>query len=378
METLAPSHQEEAGVVNRLVWQNLLHRPIRTLLGIIAVGVEITLILTVVGLSQGMLEDSARRTRGVGADIIVRPSTTQAAMSFSSADLNEKLVGAFAAMPQAQMATGITVYWLQNVFQNVTGIDLAGFSRMSGGLVYLSGGPFERPYDAIIDDIWARQNNLKVGDSYQIWNRKFRVVGIVEPGKLSRIFIPITTMQDLMGWNGKLSQIYLKLRDPGHTADVVAQLKQQFPGYQIFAMSDFTALFSINNIEGLSKFIKVIIGLAVTIGFLVVMLSMYTAILERTREIGILKSLGASQSYIVSIVIRETLLLALLGIGAGIGLSFGAKALIENRFPILIVSLHPDWWLWAGLIAIGGALLGALYPAARAARQDPIAALAYE
>ncbi|HYM10912.1 MAG TPA: FtsX-like permease family protein [Bryobacterales bacterium] len=365
-------------MVNRLVWQNLLHRPVRTLLSIVAVGVEITLILTVVGLSHGMLEDSARRTRGVGADIVVRPSTTQAAMAFSSADLNEKLVDAFAAMPPVEMSTGTTVYTLQNVFQTVTGIDMPSFSRMCGGFRYLSGGPFQQPYDAIIDDIWARQQNLSAGQYTQIWNRRFRVVGVVEPGKLSRIFIPLTTMQDLMGWNGKLSQIYLKLHDPNQTADVAAQLKKQFPGYQIYAMSDFTALFSINNIEGLSKFITVIIGLAVIIGFLVVMLSMYTAILERTREIGILKSLGASQGYIVSIVIRETFLLALIGIGAGIGFSFGAKAIIENRFPILIVSLHPDWWLWAGLIAVGGALLGALYPAARAARQDPIAALAYE
>jgi putative ABC transport system permease protein len=143
-------------------------------------------------------------------------------------------------------------------------------------------------------------------------------------------------------------------------------------------MTDFTALFSIDNYEGVKPFIRVIIGLAVTIGFIVVMLSMYTAILERTREIGILKSLGASQLYIVSIVIRETFLLAALGIGVGILLSFGAKGLIERHFPILVVSLHREWWLWAGLIAVGGAMLGSLYPATRAARQDPIAALAYE
>ncbi len=154
--------------------------------------------------------------------------------------------------------------------------------------------------------------------------------------------------------------------------------KAALPGYIIYSMAEFTSLFSINNIAGLSTFIRVIIGLAVTIGFLVVMLSMYTAILERTREIGILKSLGASQLYIVGIVIRETVLLALLGIGAGIVFSFGAQGIIQNRFPILVVSLHQDWWLYAGLIAVGGAMLGALYPAVRAARQDPIAALAYE
>ena len=366
-------------MVNRLVAQNLLHRPIRTLLSVIAVGVEVTLILTVVGLSHGMLEESARRARGVGADIIIRPSTTQAALAFSSADLSEKLVAKLASFPGVDMVTGTTVYMLSSSLQTVTGVDLASFAQMSGGLTYLAGGPFEQPYDAIIDEVWARQNKLSVGQYTEIWpSRRFRVVGIVESGKLSRIFIPLATMQDLMGWTGKLSQIYLKLHNPDDTPAMVAELKQTFRGHTIFSMTEFTSLFSITNIKGLSEFIRVIIGLAVTIGFLVVMLSMYTAILERTREIGILKSLGASQPYIVGIVIRETFVLAVMGIGAGILFSFGAKALIQQNFPILMVSLHRDWWLWAGLIAVVGATLGALYPAIRAARQDPIAALAYE
>jgi len=365
-------------VINRLILENLLHRPVRTLLSILAVAVEITMILTVVGLSQGILEDSARRTRGVGADILVRPSTSQAAMGLSSAELNEKLVDLFDSMPRVRMATGTTVHMLSSNMQTITGVDLDGFSRMSGGLRYLAGGPFEQPFDAVIDEVWARHNKLSVGQATQIWNRDFRVTGIVEPGKLSRVFIPRETMQELLGWRGKLSQIYLKLHNPDDTAEVIEELKRRLPGYNIFSMAEFTSLFSIGNYPGISAFIRVIIGLAVTIGFLVVMLSMYTAILERTREIGILKSLGASPLYIVGLVLRESVLLTLLGIGAGIASSYGVKGIIEEYWPILIVSLHRDWWFWGGLIAVGGAMLGALYPAVRAARQDPIAALAYE
>jgi len=366
-------------VVNRLVWQNVLHRPVRTLLSVVAVGVEITLILTVVGLSKGMLEESARRTRGVGAHILIRPSTAQAAMGMSSADLSEKLVGYFASLPEVDKVAGTTVQTqLTASLRTITGVDLESFSRMSGGLKYLSGGPFEQPFDAVVDEVYARQNKLRVGQPLELWNRTFRVTGIVEPGKLSRVFVPIATMQDLMGWKGKLSQIYLQLRRPAETDGVVADLQRRHPGLNIYSVEEFTSLISLNNLDSLKIFIRVVVGLAVVIGFLVVMLSMYTAILERTREIGILKSLGASQLYIVGIVIRETLLLALLGIGLGILLSFGVKAAIERTFPILVVSLDREWWGWAGLIAVGGALLGALYPAARAARQDPIAALAYE
>src|SRR5437867_8765277 len=192
------------------------------------------------------------------------------------------------------MATATTLQLMTSSLQTITGVDMEKLSRMSGGLKYLAGGPFQQPYDAVIDEVWAKQNNLSVGQQMQLWNRNFRIVGIVEPGKLSRIFIPIQTMQDLMGWKGKLSQIYIKLRNPDDTPAVIAELRQKLPDYNTYTMEEFTSLFSINNIAGLNTFIRVIIGLAVVIGFLVVMLSMYTAILERTREIGILKSLGAS------------------------------------------------------------------------------------
>jgi putative ABC transport system permease protein len=116
----------------------------------------------------------------------------------------------------------------------------------------------------------------------------------------------------------------------------------------------------------------------VIIGFIVVLLSMYTAILERTREIGILKSLGASGGYIMSIVIRETLAICAGGILLGFVLSFLGKAIVEARFPLITIILYPDWMLWGALLAIVGSTLGAFYPATRAARQDPIEALSYE
>jgi putative ABC transport system permease protein len=106
---------------------------------------------------------------------------------------------------------------------------------------------------------------------------------------------------------------------------------------------------------------------------------MYTAVLERTREIGILKALGAQPATIVGILVREALVLALAGCIAGILLSFGAKALIMSLVPasLQVVSV-PDWWPKAAGIAIVGALLGAIYPGLKAARQDAIEALAYD
>ena len=114
------------------------------------------------------------------------------------------------------------------------------------------------------------------------------------------------------------------------------------------------------------------------IGFLVIFLSMYTTIIERTRDIGILKSLGASKGYIVKALLSETALICAVGIVAGIGLSYATRGFFVRAFPTLNILLTLEWMLKAALIAIVGGLLGASYPAWLASRKDPIEALAYE
>jgi putative ABC transport system permease protein len=128
----------------------------------------------------------------------------------------------------------------------------------------------------------------------------------------------------------------------------------------------------------LRTFINVVIGISVTIGFIVIFQAMYTAVMERTREIGILKSMGASKFYIVNVILRETVLLAIAGIIVGILISLVARSGIHQRLPTLPVVVTGGWILRATIIAIVGAILGALYPAFKAAQKDPIDALAYE
>jgi putative ABC transport system permease protein len=101
-------------------------------------------------------------------------------------------------------------------------------------------------------------------------------------------------------------------------------------------------------------------------------------VLERTREIGILKSMGASKLAIVSVVLRETAVLAVVGVLAGVVLSFAVKAFLAQRFPTLYLDMSADWIAKGAVIAFVGSVCGALYPAWMAARKDPIDALAYE
>src|SRR5436305_2785821 len=126
---------------------------------------------------------------------------------------------------------------------------------------------------------------------------------------------------------------------------------------------DFIGQFSISNIPLLQSFITVMTVLAVVVGFLVVFLSMYTAVVERTREIGILKALGVKPRVIVDILVREAVVLALVGCIIGIVLAFAAKTLLVHVAPAsLQVVTVPDWWPKAAAIALAGALLGAVYP----------------
>jgi putative ABC transport system permease protein len=358
-------------LINKLVVQNLRHRPVRTLLSVLAIGVEVTMMLTLVGLSEGMLDDMARRARGVGAEIIIRAPGTSV-ISLSSASIPQKIVGFFTEQPHVVLATGTVVYPVGGL-DTVTGIDLDEFNKISGGFKYLGGKPFQRPDDVIVDEYYATQKRLSVGSTVKLLNRDWRVCGIVESGKLARIVIPRAKLQDLVGATGKLSQIFLKLDDPSKTDQVLASLKKQLPDYPMYSIEELVSLYSVSSVPGLSAFIGVIIGLSIVVGFLVVFLAMYT------REVGILKALGASPAYVLNIIFRETALLAVAGSVVGIVLAYGTRWAIMTLIPAsLTQKIVPRWWPIAGGIAIVGALLGSMYPAWKAARQDAIEALSYE
>jgi len=367
-------------VTGRLVLENLKHKPMRSLLSIFLIAVPVTLILCLVGLSQGMLADSARRARGIGADIIVRPPGTSA-LTLSGAPVPEKMIDAIQQKPHVALAMGIIIHPVTSV-TFVSGIDLARFNQMSGGFHYLQGGPFRGPEDIIIDEYYARQNNLHAGDAItNVLNHRWRVCGVAEGGKLARLAVPITTLQDLTGNTGKVSQIFVKVDGPASIPAVLADLRGFLPEYNIYTMAEFTSLLTVQSVQGgaLSTFIDVMVGIGVVIGFAVVLLSMYMAVLQRTREIGILKALGASRWFILKIILAEALVMGLAGTVVGIGLSFAARALIQVLYPAsLTQAITPEWWPIAGAISLAGVLLGALYPGLSAAAQDPIEALAYE
>ena len=367
--------------MNRMIISNLAQRPIRSIISILAVAFEVSMILLIVGLSLGMLNDQKVRQGGVGADVMVRPPGSSMMNAFNSASVSVKIADVLGKQPHVVAVAPVVMHVTSTTnIEIIYGIDLKSWERMGGPFHYIAGGPFQGPYDIIVDDLFAGANHTKVGSTISLFNHNFRVCGIVPNGRGARRFIEMSTMQDLIDAPGKASAFYVKLDDPRYADQAVQEFKS-IPGmsdFSIMTMRNVISLFAPNHIPMLSNFINVVIGIAMVIGFLVIFQSMYTAVMERTREIGILKSLGASKSYIVRVILRETLLLAVAGFVVGVILSAITSAGIRHSIPTMPVELTAGWILRAAILAILGAMIGAIYPAFKAAQKDPIDALAYE
>jgi putative ABC transport system permease protein len=367
-------------MINKLVIENLRHRWVRTLLCALVVGVQVMSILTLMGLSRGMLQDSANRAKGTGADIFLKPDT-QGTFSFSSGQIDAKFVPFVARQTHVEQALGVLIMPVE-LITVMNGVDVPQFERMCGGVRFLEGGPPQAADDLVVDNYYAEQNHLHLGSTVKLLNHNWRVSGIMQGGVLGHLIVQLSTLQRLTGNASpeRVSQILVKLDNSALTPQVVSQLNTLLKGnLKAISMKDLQSQFTVSNIPQLRAFIDVIVAMAIVVGFLVVFLSMYTAVVERTREIGILKALGAKPVTIVDILVREAIVLALAGCIIGIILSFGSKGLITTFKPASLRVINvPDWWPISAAIALGGALLGAIYPGLKAARQDAIEALAYE
>ena len=367
--------------MNKLIFGNLVYRPLRSLLSLTAVAIEVVMIISVTAIMLGFSNDSKARTNGIGADLMVSPANTSYMVGVSGAPVSAKAANVLAGLPHVTVAAPVTVQLtVGNALENIFGIDYQNFNALKP-FIFLSGTPFQHPFDVIVDDVQARSGKgYKVGDEIPIMNHQFRISGIVEHGKGGRIFIPLTTLDQLMGSEGKASFFYLKVDKPANETLVEQEIHNTLgmKDYRVQTIQQIVSVITPERLPGVAPAINTVIGIACIIGFLVIFQSMYLAVMERTREIGVLKALGASKPYIVSAILRETGMLAVGGIVLGIVLSYVARAVVTARFPTIAFPITAYWVLYATFLALVSALIGAIYPAYKAARKDPIDALAYE
>jgi putative ABC transport system permease protein len=367
--------------MNNLVASNLTHHPGRTLASVIGVAVGVILVVLTVGLVRGKLRERGQRDANIGIEIMLRKGGQGISLTSADMTIPESEVEAVRAVPGVAVATPVG----QNIemggsgglgIRQVDGVDFQSF-RAASNLRIAEGQPLPQSGDvAIIDFREAANHRVKVGDKIKALGRDMTVVGIYEPEAGCRVKIPLTTMQEVLGAAGKCSMIFVKCQNAAEQEAVAARILEKFPGYSYVLTRDLPRLFA-TGIASFNVFLNVVKGLATVISLLIILLTMYTTVAERTRQIGVMKSLGASKLWIAWVFEKEALLISLLGVVAGLAIAILARyALVKGLG--LDIDLEADSILYASVAGLGAGLLGALYPALRAASRDPVEALSYE
>jgi putative ABC transport system permease protein len=359
-----------------------MHRKTRTMVSVLAVAMEVAMVMILVGLANGTLGEIAERLENVGADVLFQPPDASLILGATSAVMPLRYIE---VMKQVDGVTEVTpvLNWLVAKIKgdsravNLWAIDYPSFARISGGFQMVDGRPLEGPNEVVMDTILAKATDMKVGDILPMMNRQFTIVGIAKAGAGGRLYARIQDVQEAIGTPDKASFFLIKGRGAQEAEALAERLGQRFKGHKITPIAQVSKVMQ-DNAVGLQQFKQALTGMAVVISFLVVLLAMYTTIIERTREIGILRAIGATQGKVVQLVVSESVLICLAGVIVGILLSLLVRQGLPWVFPTLQVELTQRWALIASSLGLVGGLLGSIYPAMRAARMDPIQALNFE
>ncbi|HXX16211.1 MAG TPA: FtsX-like permease family protein [Candidatus Eremiobacteraceae bacterium] len=360
----------------QMFWGNLAARPLRCALSIVAIAIQVVLVLMIVGMTSGVVDEWGKRVEGVGADVLVQPPNASIFFAFSSAVMQESFGDEIEKLPEVDDVAPTLIMTDPKSLMVIYGIDYKRFNALSKGFIFRAGGPFERSDQAIADDIVAQTRHLKVGDTVTLINRPFRISGIVAHGKGARFFVPLKTAQDLMGAEKRVSVFFV--RSKGDTEGSRAEILKLDPQNRVRSMAEYVSLMSSSNLPELKPFIRTMVVLGILVSFLVVLMNMHTMVMERTREIGILKALGFTRLEVMQMLLGETTALAIAGSLVGIAVTFLTRAILKETNPSLPVQITAGWALASIGLALLGAVLGATVPAMRAATYDPVEALAYE
>ena len=365
--------------MDNLVLSNIRQRPTRTLISTSGVALGVILIILNTGLTRGMLNDRIRREQGVGAEIQFWRLGAGSLSTSNAMPLDLRYADRLKKIPGVKMVSPFGHY-VQNAntglgFELVDAIELDTYSAISS-LRIVEGRAFQSDDEVIIDQFKAQRSHLGVGSPIQVFGKTLRVAGIYAPQIGSRIKMSLGALQRALSQENKCLGILIKVDDGVAPEEVARRIDKELPDNQVVLTRDIGVNFG-GQIPGIKGFVRAVLGLSMVVSSLVILLAMYTTITERTREIGILKSLGASKTFIIGVIEKEAIAISLIGVVVGLAVARIAGFGIE-RATTLRLEFHWTWILIAALVGLGAGAVGALYPAVRAANQDPVKALSYE
>ncbi len=366
-------------LMDSLVLSNIAHRPARTAVSILGTAVGVLLIVFTVGLARGLLQERGKREANIRAEIMVRASGSLGFGGTSPFVLPVSRAAEIAAIQGVRLTTplGQAVDRSDAGFGSrlIDGINFDEYAELAG-ITMREGRKLISGDEAIVDPVWQQNRQAVQGSTVQLFERPFKIVGVYNPPGGGRIKIPLATMQEQEGAQGRASAILVACINPAEQEEVAARIQSKFDDQQVILMRDLPELYA-TGVPALNVFLKVVVAIAAAISTLVILLAMYTTVTERTRQIGILKALGMSKPAIAWVIEQEAIIVSFLGVVAGVLLTYAARFAVM-RTTSLTVQIEPRWILIALLVGLVGGSVGALYPALRAARQDAVEALSYE
>jgi len=357
---------------------NVLHRKGRTAISVVAVAVGVMAALIFTGLTQGSLREVVQRMQNVDADLAVHLRGWSLVLD-PGWPLPMSARGKLLAIPGVQYASPIaaTRFVLLGQGHTAYGIDPDDFPKVGGYRKILRGRELRSGLEMVIDKRLADAGRFNVGDVVTAQGLQIPIVGICETGIPVRIFLPIKAVQQHIVHTDQVTFFFVKCTSPEVIDATAARIEKDLPSLQAQPLSSYYRVLT-STFRGLHQFITAVISVALAITFMVILLTMYTSVVERTREIGILKSMGAGRRYIMKEILVESVVICSAGVVLGALFSGPVKLAIEWGFPLLTVDLRWYWLIIAAALGILGGALGALYPAWLAARRDPVEALSYE
>ena len=364
-----------------LVLANLRTRPFRTFISVVGVALGVVLVTLFTGLARGMSQDMAKRAANWKAEIVfTRPGAME--LNSSNAPVSTTYAERLLEIEGVESTVPVIRYISANAkgrfgTQQLDGVEWAPFAAMND-MNLVAGRAAVAVDEIILDERQMREDKLNLGETMELFGgRQYRIVGVFAPPSGARIKMSLAAMQDALESPNKCTYILVKIKDGADARAVAARINEQFPGNKINLTQDLI-INAQDRIPALKTFLRVLVGLGAFVSTIFVLLSMYTTITERRKEIGILKSLGASKTFIIKVIEGEAFLIGILGILFGFAASFLTAYLIQNLLSDIKFEFTADWIATAATIAIVGSLIGALYPAWRASGIDPVEVMVNE
>lgn len=363
----------------RLAIANIFQKKVRSIISMLAVGLGIALLLVLVGMTKGSIAEVATRIQNVGGDIIVQQAGSTNFLALKSGILPERYRQKLLEIPGVAAVSPVVTWTtsFRNQLYVVYGIDPEQFSSIGGGLQIVEGRTLQNSGEVVVDSRMAAATHLAIGADIDMLGSTFRIVGIAKEGIGARIFLLMSELQGMLHQEERVSLFFVRCVSPGVVKQTAGAIETNLKGVRCQMLEGFADEMA-RSMSGLKEFISAVTVTTLLVSLLVIALAMYMTVLEKTREIGILKSLGASRRFIVGNILVESLMLTGAGVLAGYALTIGAVEFLARWYPLLTVKVTPFWIVASGALGIAAGILGAVYPAWFAARQDPVRALAHE